>query len=95
MIHIGRAVLTLNGSLDYFIDNAFDYPTLTKSTTASPRLPAPDRDHCVKFSLTQSVGFLHIVVQRRQRFDRGGLHRRVLEFRQIRPKESPHEIFLD
>lgn len=31
LIHIGQAVLTLKGSLDYFIDNAFNYPTLAEA----------------------------------------------------------------
>lgn len=31
LIHIGQAVLTLRGSLDYFIDNAFNYPTLAEA----------------------------------------------------------------
>lgn len=31
LIHIGQAVLTLKGSLDYFIENAFNYPTLAEA----------------------------------------------------------------
>jgi len=31
LIHIGQAVLSLKGSLDYFIDNAFNYPTLAEA----------------------------------------------------------------
>lgn len=31
LIHIGQAVLTLNGTLDYFIENAFNYPTLAEA----------------------------------------------------------------
>jgi len=31
LIHIGQAVLTLKGSLDYLIDNAFDYSTLAEA----------------------------------------------------------------
>lgn len=31
LIHIGQAVLALKGTLDYFIDNAFNYPTLAEA----------------------------------------------------------------
>lgn len=31
LIHIGQAVLTLKGKLDYFIENAFNYPTLAEA----------------------------------------------------------------
>lgn len=31
LIHIGQAVLNLNGTLDYFIDNVFNYPTLAEA----------------------------------------------------------------
>ncbi|MEZ5448082.1 MAG: FAD-dependent oxidoreductase [Thiolinea sp.] len=31
LIHIGQAVLTLKGGLEYFIENAFNYPTLAGS----------------------------------------------------------------
>ena len=31
LIHIGQAVLTLKGTLDYFIENAFNYPTLAEA----------------------------------------------------------------
>ena len=31
LIHIGQAVLTLEGKLDYFLDNAFNYPTLAEA----------------------------------------------------------------
>ena len=31
LIHIGQAVLTLKGTLDYFLDNAFNYPTLAEA----------------------------------------------------------------
>ena len=30
-IHIGQAVLNLKGTLDYFIENAFNYPTLAEA----------------------------------------------------------------
>jgi NAD(P) transhydrogenase len=30
LIHIGQAVLTLKGTLDYFLENAFNYPTLAE-----------------------------------------------------------------
>jgi NAD(P) transhydrogenase len=31
LIHIGQAVLNLGGTLDYFIDNTFNYPTLAEA----------------------------------------------------------------
>jgi NAD(P) transhydrogenase len=31
LVHIGQAVLNLKGTLDYFIDNAFNYPTLAEA----------------------------------------------------------------
>jgi NAD(P) transhydrogenase len=31
LIHIGQAVLNLNGKLDYFINNIFNYPTLAEA----------------------------------------------------------------
>ncbi|HUO21878.1 MAG TPA: Si-specific NAD(P)(+) transhydrogenase [Caulobacteraceae bacterium] len=31
LIHIGQAVLNLHGTLDYFIENAFNYPTLAEA----------------------------------------------------------------
>jgi NAD(P) transhydrogenase len=31
LIHIGQAVLNLNGTLDYFVQNTFNYPTLAEA----------------------------------------------------------------
>ena len=31
LIHIGQAVLNLKGTLDYFIENTFNYPTLAEA----------------------------------------------------------------
>ena len=31
LIHIGQAVLNLNGTIDYFIENTFNYPTLAEA----------------------------------------------------------------
>ena len=31
LIHIGQAVLTLKGKIDYFLENAFNYPTLAEA----------------------------------------------------------------
>jgi len=31
LIHIGQAVLNLNGTLDFFIENIFNYPTLAEA----------------------------------------------------------------
>jgi len=45
LIHIGQAVLNLGGTLDYFVENAFNYPTLAEAykiaaLDAFNRLPA-------------------------------------------------------
>ena len=31
LIHVGQAVITLGGSLEYFVDSAFNYPTLAEA----------------------------------------------------------------
>jgi NAD(P) transhydrogenase len=31
LIHIGQAVLSLGGTLDYFLENVFNYPTLAEA----------------------------------------------------------------
>ncbi len=31
LIHIGQAVLNLEGGLDYFVENTFNYPTLAEA----------------------------------------------------------------
>ena len=31
LIHIGQAVMALKGTLDYFLENAFNYPTLAEA----------------------------------------------------------------
>ena len=31
LIHIGQAVLNLKGTLDYFVENTFNYPTLAEA----------------------------------------------------------------
>jgi hypothetical protein len=31
LIHIGQAVLNLDGGLDYFVENTFNYPTLAEA----------------------------------------------------------------
>ena len=31
LIHIGQAVLNLKGTLEYFIENTFNYPTLAEA----------------------------------------------------------------
>ena len=31
LIHIGQAVMVLGGTLDYFINNVFNYPTLAEA----------------------------------------------------------------
>ncbi|MBT9331772.1 Si-specific NAD(P)(+) transhydrogenase [Paracidobacterium acidisoli] len=35
LVHIGQAVMTLNGTLDYFIDSVFNYPTLAECYKAA------------------------------------------------------------
>jgi NAD(P) transhydrogenase len=47
LIHIGQAVLNLGGSLDYFVENTFNYPTLAEAykiaaLDAFNRMPAAD-----------------------------------------------------
>jgi len=31
LVHIGQAVLNLKGKLEYFVENAFNYPTLAEA----------------------------------------------------------------
>jgi NAD(P) transhydrogenase len=31
LVHIGQAALNLHGTLDYFIENTFNYPTLAEA----------------------------------------------------------------
>jgi NAD(P) transhydrogenase len=31
LVHIGQAVLALDGDLDFFLDNVFNYPTLAEA----------------------------------------------------------------
>jgi NAD(P) transhydrogenase len=35
LVHIGQAVMTLNGTVDYFIDSVFNYPTLAECYKAA------------------------------------------------------------
>jgi NAD(P) transhydrogenase len=35
LLHIGQAVLTLNGTIDYFVDTVFNYPTLAECYKAA------------------------------------------------------------
>jgi NAD(P) transhydrogenase len=47
LIHIGQAVMNLKGTVDYFIENTFNYPTLaeaykTAGLDAFNRMPIPD-----------------------------------------------------
>ena len=37
LIHIGQAVLNLKGTLDYFIENTFNYPTLAEAYKIAAR----------------------------------------------------------
>jgi NAD(P) transhydrogenase len=48
LVHIGQAVLNLQGTLDYFIENTFNYPTLAEAykiaaLDAWNRMPQPAR----------------------------------------------------
>ena len=31
LIHIGQSVLTFGGTIDYFVDNVFNYPSLSEA----------------------------------------------------------------
>ncbi len=44
LVHIGQAVMTLNGTMDYFIDTVFNYPTLAE---------------CYKVAAFNGLGRLH------------------------------------
>jgi NAD(P) transhydrogenase len=35
LLHIGQAVMSLGGTLDYFIDTVFNYPTLAECYKAA------------------------------------------------------------
>jgi hypothetical protein len=48
LIHIGQAVLNLEGTLDYFVENTFNYPTLAEAYKVAAldawnRMPAGGR----------------------------------------------------
>jgi NAD(P) transhydrogenase len=47
LIHIAQAVLNLKGTVDYFVENTFNYPTLAEAykvagLDAFNRMPIPD-----------------------------------------------------
>ena len=47
LIHIAQAVLNLKGTVDYFVQNTFNYPTLAEAyrvagLDAFNRMPVPD-----------------------------------------------------
>ena len=44
LVHIGQAVMTLGGGVDYFIETVFNYPTLAE---------------CYKIAAFNGVGRLH------------------------------------
>ncbi|GLQ35635.1 NAD(P)(+) transhydrogenase [Amylibacter marinus] len=49
LIHIGQAVMNLKGTVDYFIENTFNYPTLAEAYKAAgfdawQRMPKPEID---------------------------------------------------
>ena len=35
LVHIGQAVLALKGTVEYFVDNVFNYPTLAECYKAA------------------------------------------------------------
>ncbi len=55
LVHIGQAVMNLDGTLEYFVENTFNYPTLAEAykvaaldawnrmPSARKEAPAPDR----------------------------------------------------
>jgi len=48
LIHIGQAVMNHKGTVDYFIENTFNYPTLAEAYKAAgfdawQRMPSPDK----------------------------------------------------
>ncbi len=49
LVHIGQAVLNLSGTLEYFVENTFNYPTLAEAykiaaLDAWNRMPRPEED---------------------------------------------------
>jgi NAD(P) transhydrogenase len=47
LIHIGQAVMNLKGTVDYFVQNTFNYPTLAEAykiagLDAFNRMPIPE-----------------------------------------------------
>lgn len=47
LVHIGQAVIELGGTIDYFIDNSFNYPTLAEAYKIAA-LDAWNRLRCSK-----------------------------------------------
>ena len=65
LIHIGQAVLNLEGTLDYFVENTFNYPTLAEAYKVAaldawnrmPRLQPSQRLHEEKLAeVRRAVG---------------------------------------
>ncbi len=61
LIHIGQAVLNLEGTLDYFVENAFNYPTLAEAykiaaLDAWNRMPKQQTSTAVLTDLRDRVG---------------------------------------
>ena len=61
LIHIGQAVLNLEGTLDYFVENTFNYPTLAEAykiaaLDAWNRMPARDPDRPFRRSVRRGKG---------------------------------------
>lgn len=61
LIHIGQAVLNLGGTLDYFVENAFNYPTLAEvykvaALDAWNRMPRPMAEAADEWRPTEAGG---------------------------------------
>ena len=54
LIHIGQAVLNLNGKLDYFINNIFNYPTLAEAYKIAA-LDAWNKMRCIDLKTDTSM----------------------------------------
>ena len=66
LIHIGQAVMNLKGTVDYFIENTFNYPTLAEAykiagLDAFNRMPIPDEFRvCTLRKRTKNRRLFHV-----------------------------------
>lgn len=61
LIHIGQAVLNLEGTLDYFVENTFNYPTLAEAYKVAAldawnRMPRQQASACAAATPRRAVG---------------------------------------